>query len=527
MSPAQTVELLHDPRQSRARAAPLAGPDRIWPTLTAASRFWPLLGAVGRADSGPIRPHAGARGAYNHAMSLDPDVEEMRRLGYLAVDRAVAHLAGLRERRVVTPPRADELRALVDEPLPRAGHGLAESIDRYFDRILPRATLVNHPRFFAYVPGPGSFAGAVGAWLAAATNTFVGTWLGGSVMAQLELLTLDWLRQLLGLPPTFQAGILTSGGSMANLGALAAARARAVRAGHRVADLRVYLSQETHYSMAKAGQVLGLPADAMVSVPVDRHQRMRPDLLAALMAQDRGAGLVPLLVCATAGTTSTGAVDPIAACADLARQHGAWLHVDAAYGAGLALLPEHHELRAQLALADSITLDPHKWLYCPFESGCLLTTREDDLRAAFTADGAYLQDIPRDEVNFFERGPELSRGNRALKLWLLLRSVGADAIAAAVARDVALCRLAHELLRADPRIHIVTPPQASVFTFAVEGGDDAGRALIQRILEDGFLMLSSSRVDGRFVLRFCVVNHRTTEQDVRASVARIHALLDS
>ena len=456
---------------------------------------------------------------------LDPDLETMRRLGYQAVDRAVEHLAGLGSLRVATPPRAGELRALVDEPLPRQGHGLAASIDRYFDRLLPRATLVNHPRFFAYVPGPGSFAGAVGEWIAAATNTFVGTWLGGAVMAQLEVLVLDWLRQLLELPAAFATGVLTSGGSLANLTALAAARGRALRAGSPLADLRVYVSAETHYSMTKAARVLGLAAGAVVTVPVDAAQRMRADALGQAMARDRAAGRVPLLVCATAGTTSTGAVDPIAACAALCQELGAWLHVDAAYGAGLALLPAQAELRALLARADSITLDPHKWLYCPFESGCLLTPHEDDLRAAFTADGAILQDVPRDEVNFFERGPELSRGNRALKLWMLLRSAGADAIAAAVARDVALCRLAHDLLAADPRVTIVTPPRMSVFTFAVDGGEAAGRALVQRILEDGFLMLASSRVDETFVLRFCVVNHRTTEDDVRRSVERIRALL--
>ncbi|MEE9127066.1 MAG: pyridoxal-dependent decarboxylase, partial [Planctomycetota bacterium] len=165
--------------------------------------------------------------------------------------------------------------------------------------------------------------------------------------------------------------------------------------------------------------------------------------------------------------------------------------------------------------------DPHKWLYAPFESGCVLTRHPDTLRQAFAADADYMQDIPREEVNFFERGPELSRGNRALKLWVLFRSLGIEPIREAIRRDIKLCKLACEQLRKDPRIRIVTEPSLSMFSFSVPGGESAGRKLVDRILEDGFLMLSSSRVNGEFVLRLCMVNHRTTEEDVRLSVDRI------
>jgi aromatic-L-amino-acid decarboxylase len=183
------------------------------------------------------------------------------------------------------------------------------------------------------------------------------------------------------------------------------------------------------------------------------------------------------------------------------------------------------EHRAGLDEADSITIDPHKGLYAPFECGALLVRDADALRAAFSADGQYMQDIPRDEVNFFERGPELTRGTRALKLWLLLRAVGTDAIAAEVRKDLRLARLARDLLAEDRRISIVTEPLLSVFTFAVDGGEPAGRRLVERILADGHLMLSSSRVRGEFVLRFCVVNHRTEQHDIESSVARIRQLL--
>lgn len=456
-------------------------------------------------------------------MAIDPDPETMRRLGYRAVDRAVEHLARLGSLRVMTPPDPQQLHELVRESLPRQARGVEESIDKLFDELLPRATLVNHPRFFAYVPGPGSFVGALGEWLAAATNCFVGTWLGGSVMAALEARVVDWLREAIGLPEAFGCGVLTSGGSLANLSALAAARARAARDGHDVNALRVLVGAEAHYSMVKAARVLGVAGDAIVTVPVDGEQRMRVDALQqALDAHGGGAGA---FVCATAGTTSTGAVDPIADIAALCRERGAWLHVDGAYGAALAALPEQRELRLQLAHADSLTLDPHKWLYSPFECGCLLLRDASALHAAFAGDAHYMEEIPKHEVNFYLRGPELSRGNRALKLWLLLRGVGLDAIADAIREDLRRCRLAHDLLARDPRVRIVTPPRMSMFSFAVEGGEAAARRLIQRLMDDGFAMLTSSRVDGQFVVRFCVVNHRTTDDDVRQTCARILAAL--
>ena len=221
-------------------------------------------------------------------MSLDPDLSEMRRLGYLAVDRAVEHLAGLGRLPVARPPRADVLGPVVHEPLPASGHGVEATIDRFFDRILPHATLVNHPRFFAYIPCPGSFVGAIGEWLAAVTNSFVGTWLGGSVMTQLEVEVLSWLRQLLGLPKDYD-GILTTGGSMANLCAIAAARTRV----HDPSKATVYVSEEAHYSVAKAAHVLGFAEQRIRQVAVDDQQRMAPaDVLAAIEA-DRQAGYEP------------------------------------------------------------------------------------------------------------------------------------------------------------------------------------------------------------------------------------------
>lgn len=459
-------------------------------------------------------------------MNLDPSPDEMRRLGYAAIDRIVEHYSSLDRQRVATPAVPEELSALVAEPLPRAGRGTDETLNKFFDTILPRATLVNHPRFFAYVPGPGSFIGGLGAACASMTNLFVGTWLGGASMAPFETQTVDWLREALGLPPTF-SGLLTSGGSLANLSALAAARARARANGVDLDRARIYFSAETHYSMAKAAGILGFATGQCCAIPVDSEQRIDIEALSHAMSRDTAAGNPPIFVCANAGTTSTGAVDAIDVCADRCAELRAWLHVDGAYGAALALLEEEVRLRDLLTRADSLTLDPHKWLYCPFESGALLTRDIDALHAAFGGDAAYMQDIPKEEVNFFLRGPELSRGNRALKLWTLIRSVGVDAIAENLREDCRRARLACELLASDPRVRIVTPVRMSVFTFALSGGEATGEALVRALIADGTTMLSSSRVDGEFVLRFCVANHRTTDADIERAVDTVRQALDT
>ncbi len=454
--------------------------------------------------------------------SLDPDPEEMRRLGYRAVDLAVEWMQQLDTAPVARMPRSEVLEPLVAEPLPRTGAAVEAGMERFMHDYLPFATLVNHPRFFAYIPCPGSYIGALGEFLASTTNLFTGTWLGGAVAAQLEDQLLAWIREAVALPAEF-GGVLTSGGSLANLSALAAARTRLPPADH--ARATIYVSDETHFSLTKAAGLLGFDAAQIRSLPVDASQRLLAAEVDAAMQADATAGRRPMLVCASLGTTTTGAIDPIGELATIAQRHDAWCHVDGAYGAAVRLLPEYREATAGLATVDSVTLDPHKWLYSPFESGCFLTRHLDVLEATFTADGEYMQDIPRDQINMFQRGPELTRGNRALKLWLLLRSVGVEALAAAIRKDIRLCALARDLLAEDPRLEIVTPPQLSVFCFAARESEATSQRLLEAILEDGFLMLSSSRVQGRYVLRFCVLNHRTQESDIRASVARIRQLL--
>lgn len=462
---------------------------------------------------------------------MDPPLREMIRLGRLTAERVARHIATLPEQPVASPGSAEEFAALVDEELPDEGRGIENGVDFFFDRVVPRMTRVNHPRFHAYIPCPSSFAGAIGEMLAAGTNPFVGSWLGGATVSSLELTVLRWIAQLIGYPQG-AAGILTSGGSTANLVGLAAARARfgpdTLRTG------RIYLSREGHASMDKAAHVLGYPPEALRPVPVDDRLRIRPEGLERMIREDLESGATPFFVCANAGTINTGAVDPLAEIADLCRERELWFHVDGAYGGFAAMCDEGRTALVGMERADSLTLDPHKWLYAPMGTGCALVRDAGALEAAFSARGEYLQDLPPDEVNFLDRGPELSRPARVLAVWMVLRSTGREVLRRHVETDMRLARLAADLLEEDPRFELLDRPELSIVAFrhaARSGEPEEQRSardlrLMDATLRDGTMMLSTTTIHGRTALRLVVMNHRTTEEDVRASVTKLRELAE-
>jgi aromatic-L-amino-acid/L-tryptophan decarboxylase len=334
------------------------------------------------------------------------------------------------------------------------------------------------------------------------------------------------------------AGLFTSGGSVANLCALAAAGARSAGASSTRAtselgaSAAIYVSEQGHGSFEKAAQILGYAASAIRPIPVDARFRLRVDALEASIAADRRAGRTPLAVSANAGTTNTGSIDPLPAIADLCAAQRLWLHVDAAYGGFAALCAEGRAKLAGMERADSLTLDPHKWLYAPMGTGCVLVRDRAALEAAFRVSGDYLKDVPRDEVNFFDRGPEMSRPGRVLAVWMLLRSAGLDAVAEQVEWDLRLARFAEELLAEVPGLEIVCPTELSVVTFRSrarpgESEDQRGArdtAIMERTLASGEVMISSTDLAGRSALRLVVLNHRTTEDEIRRSVAAIARL---
>jgi len=461
--------------------------------------------------------------------SLDPVAEDMRRIGYECVDRIVDHWQTLPEQMVGRRGNRSEYEALIDEPLPELPVSLEDCLAYFFDRVVPGSTRVNHPRFHAHIPCPSSYAGALGGMLAAGTNLFSGSWLGGATICALELTVLRWIAEMLGYDAT-AGGILTSGGSMANLVGLATARARSGR--DALERGVIYVSREGHGSLNKAASILGFPAEAIREINVDQRFQMRPDELEAAIHADRSRGRLPLVVAANAGTTNSGAIDPLPQLADLCAEHGLWFHIDAAYGGFAAITPQARDRFQGMTRADSLTLDPHKWLYCPMGIGCALVRDPTLLEQAFSTQGSYLKDLPTDEVNFLERGPELSRPARVLSVWMVIRSVGRAALAAQIDQDMQLARLAAELLGQDDRLEVVEP-ELSIVAFRHRQGTQetesarAARdaALMESTLASGELMLSSTTLGGRSTLRLVVMNHRTTADDIRRSVARIRELI--
>ncbi|MBH1934292.1 ATP-grasp domain-containing protein [Streptomyces sp. AV19] len=453
--------------------------------------------------------------------------EPMREAGRHAIDLVVARFTGARDRPPLRVPPPDALRAALDEPLPEDGtDDLCAVLDRVTRDALGEATRLDHPRSFAFTPATGNFPAVLADALASAHLSVPGAWLVGAGPTQLELTTLDWLKTLLGLPGE-TGGLFVSGGSVANLTALAVARDHLL--GDDRTGARLYCSAQAHPSVARAAHLVGLTRDQLSVVPTDDALRLDPVNLARRIAHDRAAGLRPFAVVGTLGTTGTGAVDPLDALADLCAREGLWFHVDGAHGAAAAATARGHGLRPALRRADSLTVDPHKWLFQPYEIGCVLLRRPELLRATFdltrhALDSDYLgPTVPRGaEVNLSDHGPQQSRGLRALKLWLSLKTFGARAFRQAIDHGMDLAEHAAALIAAHPELSLVTPPGLAVLTFRYHPADvppgwDADRAqehISRAVCAQSEALLLTTRVHGATVLRMCTVNPTSTRDDV-------------
>ncbi|HEX6314061.1 MAG TPA: pyridoxal-dependent decarboxylase [Gemmatimonadaceae bacterium] len=470
----------------------------------------------------------------SNPLQLSP--EAMRAFGHRVVDVIVDHLETLRDRRVaIQKPRA-ELDAVLGSfaDAPASPDDVLTLVER---EVMGAVTAVDHPRFYAFVPAPGSFVGAMADALSSGFNVFAGHWLAAAGAGAVELQTIDLLRRACMLPEG-AGGLFVSGGSMANLSGLAAARA--VKLGGPDPAAIVYLSDQAHSSIAKGLRVLGFANHQVKSVAVDDALRMNAHVLATTIADDRARGLKPFCVVASAGTTNTGAVDPLVDLSAICRANDMWLHVDGAYGAAAALTDRGRAALPGLDLADSIALDPHKWLFQPFEIGCVLVRDFRHLHLAFAVhpedNASYLADVGRvaeREVVFYEHGVQLTRSFRALKLWMSLRIFGLAAFRAAIDRGIALAEEVEQMLRADGCFEVVTPAQLSVVTFAprltsgtlAEANARVERA-VERLIADGYAMVTSTQVRGRTVLRFCLIHPDAQLEEVRQTTERLARYCD-
>ncbi|MDI5967626.1 aminotransferase class I/II-fold pyridoxal phosphate-dependent enzyme [Streptomyces sp. SL13] len=461
-------------------------------------------------------PHDRYHPDRHEADTLGMSPEEMRRLGHRVVDIVVDHLENKASQAVVVNRTASDLRAELGGPPPEEPGDADAAIDRLAGVALACKQHLDHPRFFARVPGPSSFAAVLGDWLSIGYNATATSMATGMGPSTIELVVIDWLAQLLGMPPETE-GVMVSGGSLANLTAFAAVRAVQ---GQGVA----YLTDQTHSALPRDLVTIGFPPEHIRVLPTDADLRYSVEALAAAVAEDRAAGLRPLMVVATAGTTNTGTVDPLNDLADLCEREGLWFHIDGAYGAPAALTDDGRELLAGMERADSLVLDPHKWLYQPVDLGCVLVRRPGALRQAYSMDAEYLKDVKATggAVDFRDRSPELTRRSRALKLWLTFEVYGVARVREAIATCLDLARLAEAHLRKDDRWEVVTPAQLGVVTFALRGADEATHeARSAALSRSGYAVVTPTKLKGRSVLRLCLINPLTTEADIIGTLDRL------
>jgi glutamate/tyrosine decarboxylase-like PLP-dependent enzyme len=470
------------------------------------------------------------------------DADAFRALGHALVDRLAAQLAAIPGGPVTRDEAPSAVRAALDldGPLPEAGAEPGPLLETAATRLFEHALFNAHPRFFGYITAPPAPIGILGDFLASALNANVGAHALSPGATELEAQAVRWIAELIHFPPGC-GGLMVSGGNMANLVGFWAARvACATRAGWDIrADglqaagaprLRVYASAETHTWIQKAADLSGIGTASIRWIPVDAAQRMDVDALRRTITADVAAGDRPLLVVGTGGSVSTGAVDPLPAIAAVCRQHACWFHVDGAYGGFAAAVPDAPpDLAAGIALADSVSVDPHKWLYAPLEAGCALVRDPEALRAAFAYHPPYFHFEER-VTNYVDYGPQNSRGFRALKVWLALRHAGAAGYRAMIAEDIRLARALAVAVDAEPELELLTQ-SLSITTFRyvpaalrervgeidVEATLDAiNRDLLDRLQRGGELFVSNAVIGGRYALRACVVNFHTSAADIAA-----------
>ncbi|RPI21750.1 MAG: aspartate aminotransferase family protein [Acidobacteria bacterium] len=473
----------------------------------------------------------------NRRAPLDLPPDQFRAFGHQLVDQIADFLASLPSRKVTPGEPVQAVRELIDfnRSLPEQGCEPGPLLGWIAEQLFDHSLHNGHPRFWGYVTSSAAPIGALADLLAAAVNPNAGGWKLSPLASEIEVQTIRWIAQLIGYPADC-GGLLVSGGNMANFVGFLVGRRKTsgwdvrkegMAAGGK--SLRIYTSQETHTWIQKAADLFGLGTDAIAWVPSDSDQRMGTSQLRAMIEDDRRRGYQPLMIVGTAGSVSTGAVDPLDELADIAAENDLWFHIDGAYGAFAAALPDASaDLRA-LNRADSVAMDPHKWLYAPLEAGCVLVRKRELLLETFSYHPPYYHFDP-ELTNYFDLGPQNSRGFRALKVWLALQQVGREGYVRMISDDI---RLAGELYRILPDypdlerlthgLSIVTfrylPPDLRSRRGTPEVGeylDDLNREILDRLEASGEAFLSNAVVNGRFALRLCIVNFRTSLEDIEA-----------
>src|SRR4051812_15795541 len=458
------------------------------------------------------------------SVDLEFSAESMRTMADDVVGRCIAHMASLDRQPACGDVDAAALCRTMREAAPEHGVALAPLLDQLFADWIPRSFNAPSPGYFAYIPGGGTYPAALADFIADTTNRYTGVWQAAPALVQLEANALDWLRDWMGFPPESR-GLFTTGGSMATFNAIVCARER-----HLGAEIRrgvLYASDQAHHSVLKSAKLAGVMPDRVRAIASDDRFRLRVDLLREAIAVDRRAGLTPFAVVSSAGTTNTGAVDPLEDIAGVCAAESLWHHVDGAYGAFFYLAEGMRETLRGLSDADSLTLDPHKGMFLPYGTGALLVRDGAALRAAHEATADYLPAMPHPE-DFYDpsqHGPELSRGFPGLRVWLCIKLFGTDAFRDALAEKRALTLDARRRVGALPGIVIDAEPELSLFAFhltwpgASKNEEDAAtRALMDQVTRRGRVMVTGCTAQGRALGRVCVLSFRTHQPQIDALI---------
>ena len=479
----------------------------------------------------------------DHARSLSLDAAQRAALGRQALDWVLAHFDGESTRPINPVASAHELEHALATALPVEGQDLGAVLDEFSRHVVTGARANGHPRMFGYVQSSASFAGVLADFLASALNQNVTSWRSAPSATTIERQTIEWIARIVGFD-TGSEGLFVSGGSMANLVGMAAAlttcHPAVTQEGVRAlpGEPVVYASSLVHLSISKAAGILGLGRRALRHVRVDPAFRMVPQALDESLRADREAGRVPVCVVVNAGDVNTGAVDPMREIAAVCRRHGVWLHADAAYGGFAMLSSSGRDHLAGLSLADSVALDPHKWLFAPLDVGCVLVRDPAALARAFGYSAEYVDVIATPAMSdyaFWNYGPELTRRFRALKVWMTLRCYGTRALGEAIERNITLARRLGDMVDRDPDLERLAPVPLSIVCFrylrqadrtrlqhpderqrrqAQDEVNRLNRELMVAVQTGGEAYLSNTMIGDAFALRACIVNYRTTEADL-------------
>lgn len=458
---------------------------------------------------------------------LELSKDQMQEYGYAVVDAIIDHHLHQNEKPPVVKATRLEMDTLFAEGLPEQPGDLHEVLNFVLENVMTQSNIVSHPKSYAFVPGPSNYISVMADTLATGFNVFSGGWMASAAAAEIEILTMNWLLQLFKFPIKKGGGIFTSGGSMANLTALVTARHQ--KCGEDFSKAVIYLSDQAHSSNIKAINVLGFKKEQIRIIPTDSEFKMAINKLRNAIARDVLDGLQPFCVLASAGTTNTGTVDPLSELSAICKAENIWFHVDAAYGGAAILAKNGNQLLKGIEKADSITVDPHKWFFQPYEIGCLLVRNHKWLSNTFTEKPEYLRDIEGNpsEINFFDHGIELTRRFRALKFYMSIKTFGLKSFRKAIDYNIFLAEATETYLRKSNIWEIVSPANLAIINFrynpmnerySEKELDALNQKIANRITNSGQALLVTTVLNKQVVLRMCLINPRTTLTDVKATI---------